>query len=478
MEFYELEVVDDSPKPESSSVAESAKQASFVNNGQYLYEEILTGSKPSFLRYDHKADDLASFGEAEKNGSRFLPISGEEIDLGAIILPNCASEYGDTRQLITRIDQHTKKYLDVSERFRKFAVYYILLSWLYDRLNTLPYLRALGDTGCGKSRFLDVVGRLCYKATIVSGCITPAPIYRMIKRWGGTIILDEADLKNSDEYHEVVTILNCGFERGRPVIRATKENPDKLQFLPTFGPKVFATRRRFQDPALEARCLTEIMQETAREDMPPLLGARFYEEQQELRNQLLLFRLRNWHKIDPEQAAALDLGDIEPRLKQISSAFGPVFLNLDEVLEDFEVFIREHQRELIEQRAATPTGQILEILFSIIESGTSGTIVPLGTTTGEKLLEITPKDISNKLDVTPQAVGQILKSLGLKTKQKKIAGEKKRFTIYEEQKLTTLRRRYIVEDEPAGTDVPDGTDSTGSQCQAVVNSASTEAPMP
>jgi len=121
------------------------------------------------------------------------------------------------------------------------------------------------------------------------------------------MILDEADLKNSDEYNEVVTILNCGFERGRPVIRAIKDNPDRLQFLPTFGPKVFATRRRFKDPALEARCLTEVMQETTRDNIPSTLTDTFYREQEELRNKLLLFRLRNYTVIGPEDTITFDL---------------------------------------------------------------------------------------------------------------------------------------------------------------------------
>jgi hypothetical protein len=139
------------------------------------------------------------------------------------------------------------------------------------------------------------------------------------------MILDEADLQNSDEYSEVVKILNCGFERGRPVIRATKDNPDKLQFLPTFGPKVFATRRRFKDPALEARCLTEIMQETTRDDIPATLTRTFYQEQNTFRTKLLLFRLRNYNLIDPEKGVVLDLHGIEPRLNRLVLA-SPLYL--------------------------------------------------------------------------------------------------------------------------------------------------------
>ena len=316
------------------------------------------------------------------------------------------------------------------------------------------------DTGCGKSRFLDVIGGLCYKAVSASGCVTPAPIYRMLKKWGGTLILDEADMKNSDEYHEVVTILNCGFERGRPVIRATKDNPDKLQILPVFGPKVFATRRRFKDPALEARCLTEIMQETTRDDIPAVLGRRFFEEQQALRNKLLLFRFRNYFIVNPEAGANLDIPEIEPRLKQVSEAFMSLFANNPAVLDSYKAFIREHQRELIEQRAATPTGQIVE---KLIESATAATSATLAT--GEEVLSISARDIAEKLELKPSMVGQVLKTLGVATRQRKLHGEVRRYIVYDAQRFEVLSRRYlpVVDDEVA--EVAEVAEVTGDSLQ-------------
>jgi hypothetical protein len=357
------------------------------------------------------------------------------------MLPSNVAEYGDTLTLLREIEAHIDRYLDISDSFRKFAAYYILLSWLYDRFSTLPYLRFIGDTGCGKSRALDICGGLCYKATSASGCITPAPIYRMLKRWAGTIILDEADLQNSDEYHEVTKILNCGFERNRPVIRAVKDNPDRLQILPTFGPKVFATRRRFKDAALEARCLTEIMQETSREDIPATLTSAFYQEQQALRNKLLLFRLRNYSRINSEDTVTLELHGIEPRLKQISACFAALFAGQPDVLTDFRAFILHHQRELIEQRANTIYGQVVEKLMSSIESHTIDTFDSLDTT----FLDLSAGDIAESLNMTPQGIGQILKTLGLQTKF--IKALSKRCIVYDPVKLATLRRRYIPQDD-------------------------------
>lgn len=440
------------------------RQASFFIKDKLLLEQMYRDGKSLFLTFDTTTGEPKTIPYVQIEEETIEPINGEDIELGAVKLPTGINKYGTTLSLLAEIETHIYKYLDVSSSYLKFAAYYILLSWLYDRFNTLPYLRALGDTGCGKSRFLDVIGGLCYKAISASGCVTPAPIYRMLRKWGGTLILDEADMKNSDEYNEVVTILNCGFERGRPVIRATKDNPDRIQILPVYGPKVFATRRRFKDVALEARCLTEIMGETDREDIPPVLGRKFFEEQQELRNKLLLFRLRSYFQIEAEAAATLNLTGIEPRLRQVSEAFMSLFADEPAALESYECFIREHQKELIEQRAATKVGQVVEAMFELLEV----TLVTMVTAvTGDSVINITSGQIAEKISITPQAVGQILKSLGLETRSVKTDGKTKRLIIYDEAKFNKLKRRYIPEEEPSVstvTHVTNVTNVTGAGC--------------
>lgn len=459
-EWEPSEMREKQEKTKKEDERKPTRQTSFFVNEGTLFEQIYLGGKSLFLAFDTATGEAKIMPFIELEEEIVEPINGEDVELGAVKLPSGVSEYGDTLTLLAEIEAHIYRYLDVSPNYLKFAAYYVLLSWLYDRFHTLPYLRALGDTGCGKSRFLDVIGGLCYKAISASGCVTPAPIYRMLRKWQGTLVLDEADMKNSDEYNEVVTILNCGFERGRPVIRATKDNPDKVQILPVYGPKVFATRRRFKDVALEARCLTEIMRETDRDDIPPVLGRKFFEEQQELRNKLLLFRLRNYFKVDPEAGANLNLEGIEPRLRQISEAFTSLFANEPEVLDSYKQFIQAHQRELIEQRAATKTGQVVEALFELI----SNEVTLVTSVTGDSFINVTAKAIAEKVGLTAQAVGQILKGLGLETKLAKIDGVSKRRIVYNPTILNKLRKRYILDeqsdDELAESTVTDVTNVT------------------
>jgi len=415
-------------------------QSSFIESNGQIYEQVYNPQDDTsrFVTWDRN-NGIQFFDEVNET----VPIqfiSKEETQ--AILLPVKPRNFKGVQSLIKEIQEHIMRYSDVSEEFRVFSSYYVLLSWVFDKINTLPYLRVLGDTSTGKSRFLDTVGRLLYKATIISGCVTPAPIYRLLRRWGGSIIVDEADRKQSDTTDEVIKILCCGFERNRPVIRCTKDDPNKMEFLPTFGPKVIATRRTFYDKALESRCLTEIMKETSRKDIPRLLPQEFYEEEEVIREKLLMFRLRYRDKIDVSKVQGLDLGDIESRLQQATLSFAVLFSNLPEILNKFKEFLYKYNKELVEERSNSPDGMIINAIFEL----------------RSKSENISAADIVDKLGndkLTPQKIGGSLKSLGIKTQKKRIGDETKRCIIWDENLMEQLKKKYIPsEDVPSVASVP------------------------
>ncbi len=79
------------------------------------------------------------------------------------MLPSEPEEYGSEAALVHEIQAFIHRYVDVSPLFEKIAGYYVLLSWVFDAFNALPYLRLRGDPGSGKTRFLLAVGSLCYR---------------------------------------------------------------------------------------------------------------------------------------------------------------------------------------------------------------------------------------------------------------------------------------------------------------------------
>jgi hypothetical protein len=301
-------------------------------------------------------------------GKRLVPYSPDNnlLKNEVILFPSEPEEYGSQAELVGEIEAFINRYVDVGPLFQKIASYYVLLSWIYDAFNELPYLRLRGDPGCGKTRFLLTVGSLCYKPIFASGASTVSPLFRIIDSFRGTLIIDEGDFRLSDERAEIVKILNNGNAKGFPVLRS--EVTPKREFNPTaytvFGPKLVATRGFFEDRALESRCLTEEMgQYRLRDDIPINLSSDYKKQSLRLRNKLLLFRLSNLHAVTTSDSL-VDRA-IEPRLNQV---FVPLLSIIDDTQarKELRELARQYNREIIADRGMDTEARVLEIIRDLI----------------------------------------------------------------------------------------------------------------
>lgn len=251
---------------------------------------------------------------------RYVPYSPDNnlIKHNVVLFPSRATEYGSEKELTKEVRKFIHRYVDVSKGFENIAAYYVLFTWLHDNFNELPYLRLRGDYGTGKTRFLQTVGSLCYRPIFASGASTISPIFHMLDMLGGTLIIDEADFRFSDETADMVKILNNGNVKGMPVLRSQMMRGQQYnpKVFNVFGPKIVATRGHYDDRALESRFITEEMgKEPLREDIPINLPPIYQEEALALRNKLLMYRFRNYGKFEPSES--LVDRSIEPRLNQV-----------------------------------------------------------------------------------------------------------------------------------------------------------------
>lgn len=291
-----------------------------------------------------------------------IPATNNLIKHGAVLLPDKPEPYGSTGELIDAIQEYLYRYVDLSERFQRIASYYILLTWVYDAFNELPYLRLRGDFGSGKTRALIVIGSLCYKSFFASGASTVSPIFHTLDTFRGTLIFDEADFRFSDEKSELVKIFNNGNAKGFPVLRTAmtlKREFDPRAFN-VFGPKIVAMRRSFEDQALESRFLTEEMgQRSLRDDIPINLLDAQKDEARSLRNRLLMYRFRSLDRIKVD-ASLVDLS-LSPRLNQI---LVPLLSIIDDerLQEEVRESVRSFDLDLYAERSASAEAGVLEVL--------------------------------------------------------------------------------------------------------------------
>jgi hypothetical protein len=302
------------------------------------------------------------------DNARLVPFSPHNnlIKNEVVLLPSEPQIYGSEEQLLSEILGFIHRYVDLSPSFERLATYYVLLSWLYDAFNDLPYLRLRGDYGTGKTRTLLVIGSICYKPFFASGASTVSPIFHTLDAFRGTLIFDEADFRFSDERAEIVKILNNGNVRGLPVLRTmmNRQREFNPQAFQVFGPKIIATRGSYEDRGLESRFITEEMgSRRLRADIPINLPDTFKEEARELRNKLLLYRFHR--RFDARVDANLADPKLEPRLNQI-------LLPLLSIIQDptlrseLRSVALEAQSNLIAERGLLMEAQVLEILAELM----------------------------------------------------------------------------------------------------------------
>ena len=313
-----------------------------------------------------------------------VPFSAENnlIKNEVVLLPSEPEIYGSEKELLSDIQSFIHRYVDLSPTFEKVATYYVLLTWLYDAFNDLPYLRLRGDFGSGKTRALLTIGSLCYKAFFASGASTVSPIFHTLDAFRGTLIFDEADFRFSDERAQIVKILNNGNVRGIPVLRTmmNRQREFNPQAFQVFGPKIVATRGSYEDKGLESRFITEEMgSRQLRSDIPINLPNTFKEEARELRNKLLLYRFHR--RSDAKTDESLVDPRLEPRLNQILLPLLSVVGDPNLRAELRSVALNA-QAGLVAERGLLAEAQVLEILAELMAASDRASVPVADVTAG------------------------------------------------------------------------------------------------
>jgi len=335
------------------------------------------------------------------------------------------------------------------------AAYYVLFTWLYDCFNTVPYLRALGDYGTGKSRLKDVVGAMCYRPIKANAGATISPIFRTLDRFRGTLLFDEGDFRYSDESSDFVKMFNVGYQRRQGVILRSgdKESGFDPDVFVVYGPKILATRREFEDKALESRCLTKRMEGyLTRDDIPLEMPNAFYDEEAPMiRNMLLRYRLQHWQQAMEPDTEDLDRS-IEPRLNQVTM---PLKAIVDEpgLREEINGFIQAYNRELIADRGLTAASKVLEVVLAL---GPGGDLTMKSVCDRVNALmdyenygeEVDEEDEGRRRRkrMTPRGIGAICKNeLGL---QRERDSQSRRYSVvWDEKRIRALQKRFGLDEE-------------------------------
>ena len=349
--------------------------------------------------------------------------------------------------LYQKILSHLRTYLDLPELDFKISSYYILFTWFYPKVVVVGYLRFLADTGKGKSRALTVISDLCFYPVCVSGSSSFSGLFRTQDKWRGTLVMDESDLE-AGKKGTVSKYLNLGFERGKYFILSDKEDPKRQEVFDPFSPKVMAMREPFDDNATEGRLLSISPHETTNLGIPIILPPEYYMQTQQLRNEIALFALHHWNKIDGNRMLSFTNMKLEPRLKQLAMPLSIVFQVWPEGEENFKQYLIARQQEVKRIRSLSWEGSLFNMVYSIAVSDQEikEEFAEYYEPHTSVIQAVTPRMIAKAMSSTTKTVTHSLVSIGFKV-------ELRRITIYtkdsEEKAKQKVVRAYAVPDERA-----------------------------
>jgi hypothetical protein len=315
------------------------------------------------------------------NGVRYIPKSVNSLVRNkGILFPSKLGQLHSTRELVATVEAFINQHYLLDDRFfGRLAAYYVMLTWLYDCFNAIPYLRAMGDYGSGKSQLMMRIGHVCYRTMSTGGAGTAASLFRALEEYRGTAFMDEMDLQDGgDMANDLIKILNLGAMKGSPVWRldanvlADGTKNYEVAAYDIFGPKLIAMRKDFRDQAVSSRCLTIKLMgkepiELKNRGIKLHLDEAFYKQALNIRNLLLRWRLEKWK---PEIEVSEDLMDIEvpARLNQVTMPIKAIAKDDPELMNDIVIFVRSLNEELILERSMGLDARVVEALVGIKEN--------------------------------------------------------------------------------------------------------------
>lgn len=395
----------------------------------YYYGMNVHDGPASMKRYDEFVDLAANVTLA--------PIVDELVKKGHVALPSRPEEYGDARKLIEDIRRFIHQWVELSEEDEQLLAWYALLTHIYDKCPAMPIINFRGTHAVGKTRGLVTVGSVCYRGMRASGSLSFSSLFRNAETWKGTLLLNEGDLRDSTETSDIVKYLNERYEKGGCVWRT---NPDTLttECFDAYGPTIMTSRKEFQDPALESRCITIHMAERTRQDVFLNLPPTFYEQALGIRNKCLMFRLCNYGGFENDYS--LEFEGIGSRTNQILQPLASLAQEVSpEFMKAIETFATGLQDRIAEESALSDEGLVARAFLLLLHEGTP-----------EMPAEISSADVCNRVGwlggrTSPVSVGKTLRRFGLN--QRKASGGEKRLWEAPPHVRELLIRKYVPKDE-------------------------------
>jgi hypothetical protein len=396
-----------------------------------------------FVVKDYNTGKLDFKDEVEVNNLTYKPdnkqaerFREEEV----ILFPTDVTDYGTIDQLLKEVIVFIKQWWYADEYDYQLCAYYVLFTWVYDKFREVGYLHNLGDWGWGKSRWLNTVGGLCFRATDVAGNVSAPSLFHTIDYSRGTTNIDEADFTGAEMTAGILKVLTQGHEK-RSIIRCDTEGGGVVSYKP-FGPKNVSTQKPFTDKALDSRCMKLIAKYDEAKSKLTNLPDRFFDARQLLINKLAKSRFDRWMSTKLDETMQFRMSTYEGRLCQIMI---PMLSSLSMLDAEHKLtsFMEQKNEDMIQARH-DHLYRLFTTILPFIETSSILRRSPSVDELVDKYNQIYPSFTDWKL--TSKVCGKWIgkNGLGLETIQK---NDDKYYLVCSKEDIERLKLKYHIKSE-------------------------------
>jgi 5S rRNA maturation endonuclease (ribonuclease M5) len=183
-----------------------------------------------------------------------------------------------------------------NEKIPLFLAVWIVGTYLYKVFCHYGYLWIVSPTPqCGKTLLLEVISQFCFNSTQRLTNPSPSSIFREITQNNSTLIWDECDnLKKEDreDFSQLNSMLNSGFQRGSVVLRTEKVNGRfEINRYEVYSPKVLCGLNQVPGTIRDRAFRITMVKKKESEKIKRFVLQRDLEQIEQIRSNLYLWAL-------------------------------------------------------------------------------------------------------------------------------------------------------------------------------------------
>lgn len=284
--------------------------------------------------------------------------------------PTEPQEYESEQQLYNNVKAYIHKHLDVlNPHGYDILTAFVFSTWLQEIFDFTPYIGFFGRQETGKSRGLEVLKELCFRAWHTTS-LTTATLYRLIEKFNPTLLIDESEFLASQEKKELIGLLNSGQRRGVLVPRMKGEDSQDFDFYNTYSPKALSGTQE-----LRKTTTSRMIMFTMTRNIRPIPRTLNKQDGLKLRDQLLMWRFRKISDMKnamtleqklagTELKAATEFKELEPLSGRLYELIFPLYYSTP--TQEARNTILEFAKELEQTKLTAEKTELASTIFEAI----------------------------------------------------------------------------------------------------------------